>query len=179
MRGGIIHTGGQNEQRSLIIDAQTFAKTMQITLSGIASRLSPRSSRAEALHREAQSLGISESSWVRIKGIRERSFPDQMTRASAAIGIVQGLHILFADTTADRWPKLPNRGADFSAAQSVDARSRAVFPQCSRRVDMSMPSVEALICKIVCWPRHRRRHLGRLLDSRSSPKPVIRSVRPK
>ena len=56
-------------------------------------------------------LGVSESTWDRMKaGTWEGSLgQDQLTRASALIGLFKGLHLLFANDMADRWPKLENR----------------------------------------------------------------------
>ena len=53
---------------------------------------------------------------------------DQLTRASAAIGVYKGLHLLFADAMADRWPKLPNRGPIFHRLSPVDAMIEGGIP---------------------------------------------------
>src|SRR3546814_2120701 len=57
-------------------------------------------------------LGVSESTWDRMKAGRWDGVlsQDQLTRASALIGVFKGLHLLFADAMADRWPMLENRG---------------------------------------------------------------------
>ena len=68
-------------------------------------------------------LGVSESTWDRMKagkwdGVLSQ---DQLTRASALIGVFKGLHLLFADGMADRWPRLPNRGPVFDRMSPVQA----------------------------------------------------------
>lgn len=75
-------------------------------------------------------LGVSDSSWDRIKrGAKEQPLSqDQLTRASAAIGVYKGLHLLFADAMADRWPKLPNRGPLFRHRSPVDAMIEGGIP---------------------------------------------------
>jgi hypothetical protein len=69
-------------------------------------------SRSEA----ADLLGISESTWDRIRADRwtQSLSQDQLMRVSALVGLFKGLHLLFADGMADRWPRLPNRGALFA-----------------------------------------------------------------
>ena len=58
-------------------------------------------------------LGVSPSTWDRIKGDTwgQALSQDQLTRASAIIGVFKGLHLLFADTMADRWVsfEIPDR----------------------------------------------------------------------
>jgi hypothetical protein len=68
-------------------------------------------------------LGVSESTWDRIKrGAWDQPLSqDQLTRASAAIGLYKGLHLLFADAMADRWPKLANTGPIFRHKSPVEA----------------------------------------------------------
>ena len=38
---------------------------------------------------------------------------DQLTRVSALVGLFKGLHLLFADATADEWVRRPNSGPLF------------------------------------------------------------------
>ncbi len=115
------------------IDVQTFAKSEdRARLSNVAlkaflavvARWGLSNSEAAAL------LGVSESTWDRIKkGTWGQPLSqDQMTRASAAIGVYKGLHLLFADTMADRWPKLPNRGPIFQRLSPVDAMIEGGIP---------------------------------------------------
>src|SRR3546814_15492852 len=65
-------------------------------------------------------LGVSESTWDRIKAGKWDGTlsQDQLTRASALIGIFKGLHLLFADGMADRWPRLPNRAPVFEIGRA-------------------------------------------------------------
>ena len=60
-------------------------------------------------------LGVSSSTWDRIKASTwgQALSQDQLTRASAIIGIFKGLHLLFADSMADRWIRLRNSGPLF------------------------------------------------------------------
>lgn len=76
-------------------------------------------------------LGVSESKWDRIKAGRWDGVltQDQLTRASALIGIFKGLHLLFADGMADRWPGLPNRGPVFDRNSPVDAMIEGGIPR--------------------------------------------------
>lgn len=64
----------------------------------------------------AKLLALSPSTWDRIlKNPEKASFnQDQMMRISALIGIFKGLHLLFADDMADRWPHLKNAGPIFN-----------------------------------------------------------------
>jgi len=75
-------------------------------------------------------LGVSESTWDRIKrGVWDQPLSqDQLTRASAAIGLYKGLHLLFVDDTADRWPKLANAGPIFRRKSPVDAMIEGGIP---------------------------------------------------
>ena len=75
-------------------------------------------------------LGVSESTWDRIKrGTWEQPLSqDQLTRASAAIGLYKGLHLLFVDGTADRWPKLANMGPIFRRRSPVEAMIEGGIP---------------------------------------------------
>ena len=75
-------------------------------------------------------LGVSESTWDRIKrsSWRQPLSQDQLTRASAAIGIYKGLHLLFADAMADRWPRLVNDGPIFRRRSPVEAMVEGGIP---------------------------------------------------
>jgi len=75
-------------------------------------------------------LGVSESTWDRIKrGAWDQPLSqDQLTRASAAIGLYKGLHLLFVDGTADRWPKLANTGPIFQRKSPVEAMIEGGIP---------------------------------------------------
>ena len=76
-------------------------------------------------------LGVSESTWDRIKARRWDGVlsQDQLTRASALIGVFKGLHLLFADGMADRWPRLPNRGPIFDRKSPIEAMIEGGIPR--------------------------------------------------
>ena len=76
-------------------------------------------------------LGVSESTWDRMKaGIWEGTLgQDQLTRASALIGLFKGLHLLFANDMADRWPKLDNRAPVFDHRSPVQAMIEGGIPR--------------------------------------------------
>lgn len=76
-------------------------------------------------------LGVSESTWDRIKSGRWDGVlsQDQLTRASALIGVFKGLHLLFADDMADRWPRLANRGAVFDRMTPIQAMIAGGIPR--------------------------------------------------
>ena len=76
-------------------------------------------------------LGVSESTWDRMKagkwdGILSQ---DQLTRASALIGVFKGLHLLFADDMADRWPRLENRAPVFNRKSPIEAMIEGGIPR--------------------------------------------------
>lgn len=76
-------------------------------------------------------LGVSESTWDRMKAGRWDGTlsQDQLTRASALIGVFKGLHLLFADGMADRWPQLPNRGPVFDRKSPIAAMIEGGIPR--------------------------------------------------
>lgn len=76
-------------------------------------------------------LGVSQSTWDRIKAGRWDGVlsQDQLTRASALIGVFKGLHLLFADGMADRWPRLPNRGPVFDRRSPIEAMIEGGIPR--------------------------------------------------
>src|SRR5262249_48730511 len=67
-------------------------------------------------------LGVSPSTWDRIKGDAwgQALSQDQLTRASALIGIFKGLHLLFSDAMADRWVRLRNSGPLFGNRTPIE-----------------------------------------------------------
>lgn len=76
-------------------------------------------------------LGVSESTWDRMKagkwdGVLSQ---DQLTRASTLIGVFKGLHLLFANDMADRWPKLVNRGPIFDHRAPIQAMIEGGIPR--------------------------------------------------
>jgi hypothetical protein len=66
-------------------------------------------------------LGVSTSTWDRIAagGWKQALSQDQLTRVSAIVGVFKGLHLLFVDGMADRWPTLANRGPLFAGRTPV------------------------------------------------------------
>ncbi len=76
-------------------------------------------------------LGVSESTWDRIKSGRWDGVlsQDQLTRASALTGVFKGLHLLFADDMADRWPRLANRGPIFDRMTPIQAMIQGGIPR--------------------------------------------------
>lgn len=76
-------------------------------------------------------LGVSQSTWERTKR-GDRSEPltqDQLTRVSALVGTFKGLHLLFADAMADRWPQLRNNGPLFGNKRPIDAMIEGGIPR--------------------------------------------------
>jgi hypothetical protein len=75
-------------------------------------------------------LGVSESTWDRMKAGRWEGVlsQDQLTRASALIGIFKGLHLLFANDLADRWPRLANRAPVFDKRTPIRAMIEGGIP---------------------------------------------------
>ena len=76
-------------------------------------------------------LGVSESTWDRMKaGSWEGTLgQDQLTRASVLIGLFKGLHLLFANDLADRWPKLENKAPVFDRRSPVQAMIEGGIPR--------------------------------------------------
>ena len=76
-------------------------------------------------------LGVSVSTWERLKpeGRDKPLSQDQMTRISALVGIYKGLHLLFADGMADRWPRLENRGPLFARQSPIASMIERGIPQ--------------------------------------------------
>lgn len=76
-------------------------------------------------------LGVSESTWDRMKAGKWEGVlsQDQLTRASALIGVFKGLHLLFADGMADRWPRLPNRNPVFDRLSPIHAMIDGGIPR--------------------------------------------------
>jgi uncharacterized protein (DUF2384 family) len=114
-------------------DVQTFANGRdRARLSGVALKAFRAIVEHWTLHNAeaAALLGVSDSTWDRIKrGTWDQPLSqDQLTRASAAIGVYKGLHLLFADAMADRWPKLPNRGPLFQRHSPIEAMIEGGIP---------------------------------------------------
>ena len=75
-------------------------------------------------------LGVSLSTWERLKAKREVKdlSQDQLTRISALLGVYKGLHLLFVDDMADRWPRLVNSGPLFGRTTPIDAMASGGIP---------------------------------------------------
>lgn len=75
-------------------------------------------------------LGVSPSTWDRIKsGAWSQALSqDQLTRASALVGTFKGLHLLFADTMADRWIRLRNSGPLFGNRTPIETMIEGGIP---------------------------------------------------
>src|SRR4051812_9140750 len=113
---------------------QSFAQEGdRVRLSGTALKAFPRLGEAWSLsNAEAAALiGVSESTWDRMKSGRraETLSQDQFTRVSALVGIFKGLHLLFADEMADRWPRLANKGPLFDNAAPIETMIEGGIPQ--------------------------------------------------
>ena len=76
-------------------------------------------------------LDVSTSTWERLKqdGKDKALSQDQLTRISALVGIYKGLHLLFADAMADRWPRLDNKGPLFGRMSPIDSMEKGGIPQ--------------------------------------------------
>ena len=75
-------------------------------------------------------LGVSPSTFDRIRSgaWRQTLTQDQLTRISALVGIFKGLHLLFADDMADRWPRLQNSGPLFLNLSPIVAMAAGGIP---------------------------------------------------
>ena len=75
-------------------------------------------------------LGVSASTLDRMKrGYRPTLSQDQLTRVSALVGVYKGLHLLFADATADEWTRRPNRGPLFDRQTPIGAMIEGGIPR--------------------------------------------------
>jgi hypothetical protein len=76
-------------------------------------------------------LDVSTSTWERLKqeGKARSLSQDQLTRISALVGIYKGLHLLFVDDMADRWPRLQNKGPLFARMSPIDSMLKGGIPQ--------------------------------------------------
>jgi Protein of unknown function (DUF2384) len=75
-------------------------------------------------------LGVSASTLDRMKrGHRPTLGQDQLTRVSALVGVYKGLHLLFADETADEWARRPNRGPLFDRETPIEAMIEGGIPR--------------------------------------------------
>jgi Protein of unknown function (DUF2384) len=75
-------------------------------------------------------LGVSPSTLDRMKrGYRPTLSQDQLTRVSALVGVYKGLHLLFADETADEWARRSNRGPLFGRETPIQAMIEGGIPR--------------------------------------------------
>jgi hypothetical protein len=75
-------------------------------------------------------LGVSGSTLDRMKrGSRPTLSQDQLTRVSALIGVYKGLHLLFADETADEWARRRNSGPLFERETPIGAMIEGGIPR--------------------------------------------------
>ena len=63
------------------------------------------------------------------RGYRPTLSQDQLTRVSALVGVYKGLHLLFADGTADEWARRPNRGPLFDRRTPIEAMIEGGIPR--------------------------------------------------
>ena len=78
----------------------------------------------------ASLLGVSASTLDRVKrGYRPALSQDQLTRVSALVGVYKGLHLLFADETADDWARRPNSGPLFGRETPIEAMIGGGIPR--------------------------------------------------
>jgi hypothetical protein len=75
-------------------------------------------------------LGVSSDTWDEIRGGKwsQSLSQDQMTRASALIGVFKGLNLVFDQAMADRWPRLLNTGPLFQNLSPVEAMIEGGIP---------------------------------------------------
>ncbi len=114
-------------------ELQTFARENdRARLSPVAIKAFLALSKAWGLsNAEAAALiGVSASSLDRIKrGYRPTLSQDQLTRVSALIGVFKGLHLLFADATADEWVRRTNSGPLFDRQTPIEAMIEGGIPR--------------------------------------------------
>ena len=115
------------------IGPQTFADERdRARLSEVALKAFLALSKAwELSNAEASALlGVSASTVDRMKrGYRPTLSQDQLTRVSALVGVYKGLHLLFADETADEWARRPNRGPLFDRQTPIEAMIEGGIPR--------------------------------------------------
>lgn len=126
-------TPGVSEATPASFELQTFAdEADRKRLSGVALKAFRKLAGYWKLTNQeaAALLGVSTSTWERIKrGTWDSHLSqDQLTRVSALVGIYKGLHLLFADRMADRWPRLGNKGPLFNRLTPVDAMIEGGIP---------------------------------------------------
>ncbi len=115
------------------VELQTFARENdRARLSPVAIKAFLSLTKAWGLSNgEAAALiGVSASTLDRIKrGYRPTLSQDQLTRVSALIGVFKGLHLLFADATADEWVRRKNSGPLFDRQTPIEAMIEGGIPR--------------------------------------------------
>ena len=115
------------------IEPQTFANERdRARLSAVAVRAFLALTMAWDLSNAEASalLGVSASTLDRMKrGYRPTLSQDQLTRVSAMVGVYKGLHLLFADETADEWARRPNSGPLFERETPIGAMIEGGIPR--------------------------------------------------
>jgi hypothetical protein len=115
------------------IGPQTFANERDRTrLSAVALKAFLALTKAWDLSNAeaAALLGVSPSTLDRMKrGARPALSQDQLTRVSALVGVYKGLHLLFADETADEWARRPNLGPLFERDTPIQAMIEGGIPR--------------------------------------------------
>lgn len=114
------------------IERQDFSRDVdRARLSGVALKAYRRLVEQWGLtgHEAAALLDVSVSTWERLKARDKTLGQDQMTRISALVGVYKGLHLLFADDMADRWPALENKGPLFARQSPIASMIQGGIPQ--------------------------------------------------
>jgi hypothetical protein len=107
------------------------ATVINLNSSDERARLSPSAVRAffniaskwEIKDEQARELlgGLPSSSFYELKKNLNKTLDvDRITRISYLIGIYKALHILYGDTLADNWVKLPNQNRLFNGASPLE-----------------------------------------------------------
>ena len=63
------------------------------------------------------------------RGYRPTLTQDQLTRVSALVGVYKGLHLLFADETADEWARRHDSGPLFDRETPIQAMIEGGIPR--------------------------------------------------
>jgi len=105
-------------------DRERLTPTAIRAVKSVAAQWALKGDEASAL------LGVSPSTWDRMNAGRwDKSLSqDQLTRISAIVGIFKGLHLLFADSMADRWVRLRNKGPLFENRTAIEAMIEGGIP---------------------------------------------------
>ena len=124
----------------VLAERQDFSvQSDRVRLSGVALKAYRRLVEHWGLtgQQAAALLDVSTSTWERLKQDgKGKSLDhgkslsqDQLTRISAVVGIYKGLHLLFADDMADRWPGLDNKAPLFGRMSPIASMVKGGIPQ--------------------------------------------------